>query len=313
VLTVVERRDGELTGITVLSRTGVDTPGGAAVLVPAELEVDGRTLADWGAGGGADGDAAAVAALAGALRLALGDPVTLDDDGWVEVLGDRTVAVANPDPVLVDGARRFAPGALELGAGEAADWLGQLGNQQPSALLYRRLLWWEALLAAPVEASAPGTGAGATGAAGGPAATIADIAAGAHVVELLPVDQTDGALVLAAEAAEELVVDVVPFPAGSRPGDRPRVRVLDRTGGAALPEVARQVAQAGGEVVVVGYARAFDGAATEAVIASTEHDEAARRLIERMGTGTVSLSPGSDDTIDVTVLAGPDLQGRQPG
>jgi hypothetical protein len=298
VQAVVERRDGELTGITLLARPGVDVEGGAVVLVPAELEVDGRTLAEWAE----TSDADAVDALARALRLGLGEPAVVDEDGWADLLGERAVSVTSPDPVLVDGRRRFASGELELGAEDAADWLGLLGNQQPSALLFRRQLWWEALLGAGLDESGQSE----------PAATIAHLAAGPHAVELLPVDVGGGAVTSDAEAAEALIVEVVPFPAGAQPGDRPRVRVLDRTGEAELDAVARSVARAGGEVVVVGNAGAFDDQPTEAVIADPAVDEAARRLVDRIGTGTVTLSPSGDDTVDVTVLAGPDLVG-QPG
>lgn len=295
VQAVVERRAGQLTGITLLTRIGAEVDGGAVVLVPAELEVEGRTLADWAA----DGDAAAVEALSRALRLGLGGATTVDEDGWESLLGEATVTVDSPDPVLVGGQVRFPPGTLELGAADGADWLGLVGNQGPSALLFRRQLWWEGLLTGELDLSGDGPGE--------VAATIERVGAGPHTVELLPVQDQDEAVVLDAEAAERLVVEVVPFPSGAQPGDRPRVRVLDRTGRAQLDDVARSVARAGAEVVVIGNASQFDGAPTEAVIASGSMDEAARRLVERMGTGTVTLSPGTDDTIDVTVLAGPDL------
>jgi hypothetical protein len=297
-------------------------------------------------------------------------PVMLDERGWSDLLGDRTLSVRSPDPVLVRGRERFRPGELTLGAADATDWLGLTGNQEPSALLFRRQLWWQALLdprgtagnepgaATETETGAgTGTGAGtqptttgpsrpqsggaATGAGGQagaragstappattatesgqgsagegqPGATIDRIAAGSSVVEILPVDPVDDAtMTLDVDAAEALVVEVVPFPAGARPGDRLRVRVLDRTGGAELDGIARAVARAGAEVVVVGNAGAFDDGPTEAVIADGSRDDAARRLLERLGTGTVTLSPGGDDSIDVTLLAGPDLVGLVQG
>jgi hypothetical protein len=366
VLPVVERRDGELTGITLLTRSGPDADGGAAVIVPAGLVVEGQTLAQWGDGG----DAAAVDALSRALRLGMASPVVLDEDGWTKLLGERTLSVRSPDPVLVRGRERFRSGELSLGAADATDWLGLTGNQEPSALLFRRQLWWQALLdpagtsgsepgvateagtaagaateagteattpgssqprgdgaaadpgeqrgapagsTAPPATTAAGDGAGSSG-QGQPAATIDRIAAGSSVVEILPVDPVDDAtMTLDVDAAEALVVEVVPFPAGGRPGDRLRVRVLDRTGRAGLDAVARAVARAGAEVVVVGNAGAFDDGPTEAVIADGSRDEAARRLLERLGTGTVTLSPGGDDSIDVTLLAGPDLLGLIQG
>lgn len=303
VLAVVERRDGTVTGITLLSRAGVEADGGAVVLVPAELEVEGRTLAAWGT----DGDAAAVDALARALRLALAGPAPLDTDGWEALLGDVTVTVDSPDPVLAGGVVRFPRGTLELAADDASDWLGLPGNQGQAALLFRRQLWWESMLdAAPTADLATDDGHEV-------ASTIDRLAAGPHRVELLPVRGQDGAVVLDAEAAEQLVVEVVPLPAGAQPGDRLRVRVLDRTGGGELDDMARAVARAGAEVVVVGNASEFDSGPTEALIATASMDEAARRLVERIGTGTVTVSPGTDDTIDLTVLAGPDLLGPGGG
>lgn len=293
---VIERRGGVVTGVTILTRPGADVDGGAAILVPGELQVDGQSLAEWGEAG----DLAVVDALGRALRLRLADPVVVDEQRWPLVLGGTEVEVTNPDPVLVDGEAepRFPAGPLPLSADDVADWLGQLGNQEPSALLFRRQLFWRALL------DDAGT---AVDAAAEPGATLASIAAGEHRVELLPVELGEGTVTVDADRAEELVVDVVPFPAGSQPGDRLRTRVLDRTGTADLAAVARQVARSGGEVVMIGNAGEFDGLPTEAVIADPALDEATRRLLERMGSGTVTLSPGSDDSIDVTVLAGPDL------
>jgi hypothetical protein len=298
VRVLLERRDGVLTGVTVVSRTGADDDGGAVLLVPAEVQVEGQALADWAQAG----DLAVADALARALRLRMDGPDTLDEGAWQRLLGDRTVTVANPDPVIDGDVERFPGGRLDLAAADLADWMGLLGNQEPSALAFRRELLWQALFDAGLD---PGPAE--------PAATLARVAAGTHRVELLPLGLADGVLIIDLEEAEALVVDVVPFPAGSQPGDRLRVRVLDRTGHAVPDDVARAVARAGGEVVMVGNAAAFDGRPTEAVIADANLDEATRRLLDRLGTGTVTLSPGSDDTIDVTVLSGPDLLGRPPG
>jgi hypothetical protein len=300
VLAVVERLAGEVTGVTVLARSGIEVDGGAALLVPAELLVEGRTLRDWGA----EGDRAVTDALGRALRLEVGEPVAVDEAGWGAVLGGGTVTVRNPDPVLVDGEERFGVGLIAIGADDAAEWLGLLGNQDPSALLFRRSLFWNALLDGPATSL---TGDSS------PVPTMRAVSAGVHAVVLLPVVLADGTVSLDPEAAEAAVVEVVPFPAGARPGDRLRVRVLDRTGSADLPGVARLVARAGGEVVMVGNARAFDGLPTEARIADPALDDATRRLLERLGAGTVTVSPGIDDVIDVTVLTGPDLVSRVSG
>jgi hypothetical protein len=302
VLAVVERLGGEVTGVTLVARAGRSADGGAVIVVPAELAVEGRSLRQWGHAG----DDAAAQALGRALRLRVDHHVTLDGDGWAALLGERTVAVTNPDPVVDGGVERFPAGTVELGAADAAEWLGRLGTQQPAALAFRRSLFWRALLADPDLVATGG---------GEPAATLAALAAGPHVVELLPVVGAGPVLALDPDQAEELVVEVVPFPSGARPGDRLRVKVLDRTGHADLVAVARQVARAGGEIVIVGNAGVFDGGPTEAVIADPALGDDVRRLLERLGTGTVRPSPGSDETVDVTVLAGPELvasAGRHP-
>jgi hypothetical protein len=285
---VVEVADGRPTGIVLLAAHNDDTSGGTMILVPGTLNVEGVPLS-------ARAPDDALVALSDALRLRFTTSDVVDHSRWSSVLGDTTYLIDNPDPV-VDGAgqRILAVGPVEIGAANASMFLGlPAPGSNALSLLYRRNLFWSALVRDPPRSDDP------------LAATVAEISGPAARVVELPLAAMEPPLPDLV-ATEQLIREVVPVPAGASPGDRLRVRIIDRTGLADLPAVAAEVAATGSEGVEIGNAVEFDGGQTELVIPVGVEDPGITDLAMLTGATTVHNSGFDADPI-VTLVVGADF------
>lgn len=243
VLGVVEVVDDRISGITVLVAVGQTARGGTAILVPAELEVDGRPI-------GLLSPESAIDAVAATLRLRVPAHEVVDEARWSAVLGETSYLLDNPDPVPGDGPQpAFDVGLVEVSGGRTALFLGRTADGvDPLASLVRRQLFWSEFLDAPPPASQDPLNP-----------IVVGISGGVHEVVTLPmVRSSAGSPVPDAAAIETLVRRVVPLPAAHADGERLRVRIEDRTGRADLNEVALSLGGLGVEVVAIGNGPVFD-------------------------------------------------------
>lgn len=290
---VVEMTDGTIGGIALLAghadadaaasdavAGGGSGDGGTVILVPGTLQVDGAAI-------GSLTPEAAVDVLGRTLRLRIGATEVVAATDWERTLGTASYTVANPDPVVDDdGNPLLTVGEIEITGGNAEVFLGRPAEgADPITLMFRRELFWAALLADPPPSVAalsvggagvaPEADAGTDGAALGPgtgpdapplALALRTVVGPAARVVDLPVEALGPDPEPDLAAAEQLVREVVPVPAGAAPGDRLQVRVIDRTGDADLAAAAARVASNGFEVVEIGNANDFDGGLTQLVV-----------------------------------------------
>lgn len=306
--------DLQLSWVTVLALGSTEGGGGAVLLVPA------RTMAPADEPGGFPVQTLAARYAAGGLQalrqgtadllgIAIGDVVDLAPARLGELLAPVSpLTVANPDDV-----GDFAVGELSLTAEELPGLLEATDVEQSDLTrLARHEAFWRAWIGAVATSTDPNVVPGETttglgrfvrGLAAGP--TTYDVP---PVTEELQLDATT-AFIPDEAAVSDLVEDRVPFPAGSRPGSRLRVRVLDGVGADGFTlAVARDVVRAGGQVVVVGNSDAFDATESRVVYfdgALTEQVEALGAELGYRVEQIEGLNP--DDRVDVTVVAGADV------
>jgi hypothetical protein len=112
------------------------------------------------------------------------------------------------------------------------------------------------------------------------------------------------------EAIAELVPEIVTFPSGARPGERPLVRVLDGSARSELlPAAVRQVAIAGGQVVMIGNADEFGHAETTIRYADPAVEAFVWSVAEELGVGNVELIDHIDDNAELVIVLGSDYTG----
>jgi hypothetical protein len=106
----------------------------------------------------------------------------------------------------------------------------------------------------------------------------------------------------------DFLEEVVPFPVGTSPGERLRVRVLDGVGADGLQRaVARDVVRAGGQVVLVGNSDEFGADETRLVYFDGALTERAEAMGAELGIPVEQIEGlNPDDRVDVTVVAGRD-------
>lgn len=292
---VVEQENGITTGLVLLAGNRDDAHGGTVIVVPGTLQVDGIPLVAF-----APDDA--VAELSRLLRLRIGAVEVVDHQGWAELLGDTSYVLANPDPVVDDAGRPLLRvGEIEVGAEDAAPFLGRPApGSDPITLLFRRQLFWSALVADP-----PGGGNGL-------ARAVVEVSGPSAQVVILPLVDVVPDPVADLEAAEALVREVVPIPAGANPGDRLQVRVIRRTSAIDLESVAAAVASTGSEVVEIGNAVEFDAGPTHLVVPVGVDDPGLGELAMLTGATTVLDNDVEADAV-VTLLVGSDYASGRSG
>ena len=312
--------DGALVGVAVLALAGEDTEGGSVLLIPP------RTLASVPQFGdftleyiqdlnGTDNTRSLVEFV---LGLGLDEVVEVTDSDWaelVEPLGG--LVVVNPDTLTSpDGSAAFPAGELVLEPALVGPFLSILEpTENPLNRMLRQELVWRALLDALAEE--PGAMRFAGEQDRGLARFLPAIAAGTSRLETLPIEPPAevtapgevGSFSPDAEAIAGLIPQLVPFPAGARPGDRPLVRVLDGSGRQwVIPPAVRQVAVAGGQVVMIGNTDEFGVADTQVLVADAAFDSFARSVADALGVGSVQRVDYIDENAEVIVVLGTDYR-----
>ncbi len=287
VTVIVETLDDVVTGVALVAQPDEQRAGGAVVLLPGELSIDGAALSSMRA-------TDVAAALGDHLNLSIPNVEVINDARWSQVLGNSTWLIENPDPVpAADGSIVLPVGTVHVGADQAGAFVGRPAvGATAESLVIRRQLLWEALIAAPPESET--TLAGLLGALG----------RGVSRIQLAPTQPTPSGPEIAREEMEALLAQIVPFPAGAEPGGRLRLRVLARSPEIDLAAVAAELGAAGHEIVQIGNAVAFDDGPNEILIPLGVADDRIDGLAAALGSASV-LTVDDDAAADlVTVLIG---------
>jgi hypothetical protein len=311
--------DGTLVGLAVLAMAGEDTDGGSVILVPPRTFVSVPDLGDFTIDYIQDlnGSDSSVSFIEFSLRLGIDETVELTHDDWAELVEPfGGLTVTNPDDIAgPDGALLFGAGRLELAPDEVGPYLAVLGaDENPLNSVLRQELVWTSFLDAVAGEQGSVTFPGEQDR--GLAKFVPAIAGGSHRVELVPLqppsitnDQGELVFLVDEEATARLVPQLVPFPAGARPGDRPLARVLDGSGRQdVIPSAVRQVAVAGGQVVMIGNTDEFGVEATQVLVADASLRDFARSVVDTLGVGSVQEIDYIDESAEVIVVLGADYQ-----
>jgi hypothetical protein len=319
-LLVVHGTGGSLVSASVLALNSGDV-GGSVLLIPPATRVplDDRAanqslvepvdrpvgLADVAA---FVGDPAAIRSpLQVVLGVGLTEVAVIDDARWAELVGPvAPLTLENPDELV-----GFPRGALALAAEQVGPYLSaRREGESDLARLYRQQLFFEAWAtavgASPDPAAVPGEVESGIG------RFVRGLARGPRRIATLPVVEVpDGEgtrTEVDAEAANDLLSTLVPFPTAGFAGGRVRVRVLDGIGDTEhVVATAPRIVPAGSEIVVVGNADAFDYETTEIRYHHPTFRRAAQRLQEALGAGRLIDDPRQTDAFDVTIVLGTDV------
>ena len=244
-----------------------------------------------------------------------------------------TITIKNPDPVLVDqkGKRveKYPAGTLSLDPSEFGEYLTTRGAGEAPA---NRSTRTSVLFTALVEESASGSASSSTGAtsasSGGvattttaPSSTNGGLDAAGVLASLgstapdfidLPMTRQSfkGSYLYSpdADGIAAKLADIVQFPVSAFPGQRPRVRVLNGTADVtAASAAAPGLASAGGEVLLVGNAKALDVQTSSVVYSDDSFKAVADRIAEIVGVGA-EQSEEMSDAADIDVVLGADYQ-----
>ncbi len=113
-----------------------------------------------------------------------------------------------------------------------------------------------------------------------------------------------------AEVLRDAVLEMIPFPQPSSPGSRTTVRLLDGVGGLDLArDYSAGLVRAGAQILIIGNSPEF-GKTTELIYHDDENAELVRGFQEILGGGEVFFEPLTDAAVEVTVIIGNDLIGR---
>ncbi len=289
VTLVVEVLESRVSGVALITQPGESRAGGAVILLPAELSIDGAALSSMRPND-------VEAALEGVLDLNIMSREVVNEARWAQVLGSNTWAIDNPDPVPGDDDTTLVPvGATNVGAAEAAAFIGRTATgASAESLVVRRELWWQALVAQPPSTE---TSLGRV---------IADVGGGISVVRPAATTPSPSGPEIDADAMSELLSEIVPFPAGAEPGDRLRVQVLGRTQDVDTASVALKLGASGHEVVQIGNASVFEDGPTEILVPLSLTDERINDLADAVGAASVLAVDEAAGADLVTVLVGSD-------
>ncbi len=295
VTAVVEVENDRITGLTVITQPAGDGKGGAVVLVPGTLLVDGTPLTALDPQGAAQ-------LLGNAMRLQIAEVLVLDEEGWFSVLDSTAYEIDVPDPIPNDADGVLVPvGPNQIDARLTPAFLGRLvAGNDPLALIFRRRLYWESLLTEPPAPSDHPF-----------SELLQTVGAGQSRIYDFPLEKTEiigpeANLVPDEVSVEFLVREIVPFPAGAGPGDRPQVRLIDRTGEADLYALAAALGRSGIEVLEIGNAWVYDDGPTELVVPIGADTAGITRLSELVGADTVQAAD-TELNDSLTLLVGRDI------
>jgi hypothetical protein len=306
--------DRALSWATVLGLGGSGGQGGSVLFVPTATRVveGSETIASVWADEGQGATAAAIGEL---LDAGFTEVVVLEAARLAELFAP----VAPLAVTIADDVADFEAGELALAGEEVVALLtARDEGESDLARLVRHEAVWEAWLGAVAASSNPDVVPGE--AATGIGRFVRALAGGTVRAETAPVGEveTDDGSVFEADlqALRALVNERIPFPVASRPGGRPRVRVLDGIGveGLAL-RAGRDVVRAGGQVTVIGNADRFDIPESRVVYFDGRVTNWARGIAEAFGIDDVQQleGPNPNDLVDLTVVVGSDLAGVYGG
>lgn len=308
--------EGALAWVAVAALGGPEERGGSLLFVPqatlAHVDALGE-VTTLGAAYAAEGRPALHQATADLLGIGFEEVVLVEPARMAELL-----APVAPLPVtLPDDVGDIEAGEHALGPEELVELLVTRpeGESDLTRLARHELVWraWLDAVAASTDADVvPGERSAGIG------RFVRALAAGETVIEVLPVRRGElpdtGAELFTPEEDEVAAVvhDLVPFPAGARPGDRPRLRVLDAVGADGLAaRVARDAVRAGVQVVVVGNADRFGQDESRVVYFEPVFDDEAMAVANALGIGADRVErqdgPNPNDLVDITVVVGNDV------
>ncbi|MGH9187336.1 MAG: hypothetical protein ACRD0U_16215, partial [Acidimicrobiales bacterium] len=235
-LVVQEGADG-LEAVTVLA-VGPGGSGGGVVIVPR------LTVPDLAGAFAADGAAGVARVLGSVLGLGFTETLRVDAERWGQL-------VAPVAPVRVEAP---GEGVVDVSGDDVAGYLAVREPGEPvAAQLARQEAFWRGWLdefrTAQDPAAVPGEGTA------GMSRYVRALVTGRVVMRPLPgeeVEVGDGlAFRVDADAAQEAMLDLVPFPSGSELGARVRVRLLDGSDRIEVrDEAVRPLVAAGAQITV---------------------------------------------------------------
>ncbi len=310
--------DGTPVGLTVMSLTG-DGAGGL-VFVPMSTVLD---LPDIGKlplnvvaeKAGIDGLQKAVEGILGA---GMTEVRVVSPQQWADLVAPvGTITVANPDDVFVADAKGqkkvlFPKGQLNLEPKDVAAYLATTSpGESDLNRLERQKVFWEAYLRKVSASTDPSVvpGEKETG-LGRFVRALADDRVEMFPLPVQPVaipGSTSELYLPVKDQVSSIVARLIPFPIGSPPGARPRVRLLDGTGKlehglAAAP----LVVEGGGQIDQIGNGPTLDQAVTQLVYYDDAQRPAAEALQKALGLGEVVKGTSAGSAVDVTITIGKD-------
>ncbi len=287
VTLAVEVLDGAVTGAALITQPGEARAGGAVVLLPGELAIEGASLSSMRPND-------VELALESAFDLEIAALEVVNEARWEQVLGNATWPLENPDPVPGLGDVTLLPvGAVNVGAAEAAPFVGRPADgAAPESLIVRREIWWNALIADPPSTD---TTLGRV---------IDELGRGIAVVQPVPTTSSPSGPEIDDVAMDELLGDIVPFPAGAEPGGRLRLQILGRSPDVDTSALALELGAAGHEIVQIGNASVFDDGPTEILVPLSLDDDRLNELADAVGAASVLSVDELTGADLVTVLVG---------
>ena len=307
--------EGTPVALTVLALSA--DKGGTVIFVPLDTKLakEGfgvdrlRSAFTMRKGAPAKARAAVVGEVGRILNVGIDETIELDNRGFAQAVTPVSpLTFDNLAPIDIAGFT-FRAGPIELGADLVGPYLAYLyDGEDQLAQFARQELVWRAWLSAVAASDQPGAVPGDP--ATGLGLFIPMLAAGPVDYVTLPGSYLDnGRYEPDLAAINDLVVDAVPIPDAAYPGSRAVVRVLNGVApGPPPPEVTRAVARYGGTLAVVGNAPSFGRKQTDVIYREPGMQATAELLLEALGAdGKAILDPQATDTVDITILLGPDV------
>ena len=133
---------------------------------------------------------------------------------------------------------------------------------------------------------------------------------GEMVLVKVPQNSTSEVTLIEAEAVQNAVLDMVPFPIPSSPDARTTVRLLDAVGGLDLADdYSSALVKTGAQILIIGNAPEFVGD-TELIYHDAENASVVEDFRQALGGGAIVYEPLPDAAFEVTVIIGSDLTNR---
>jgi len=306
--------DNTLSGAALLALTS-DNSGGV-LTIPATLAFSSAfgylPLSVAWQNSGIDGVTEGVGSV---LNLSFTDRIVVRSSEWPALLA--TVGPLNltlPDPVRdAQDAQLIAKGAVQVRPEQIAALLdAKSPSESELNRTLRQELFWKAWIGQLRTSGAAFPGPVDSGLG----LFVASLARGQLSIAPLPVNAMPPAppfpqrYAAVPEPAADSVASIVPFPEGA-PGSRPRLRVLDGTGslGNGLT-AAIQLNAGGGQVDVVGNAKAYGQATTQIIYFEGTSEATAQKMRDAIDMGELVASKQSNSASDITVVLGEDYLAR---